>query len=179
MTIRIDKQSLKFGMWLIFTFLISFNCYSQHHNKDNKYLFLQCTTEPKTRVIKTGRHVSISFYHTDNILRGNLDSISDTAIFIKGYTVPLNDIKTISSLRMKAISGLGCGVDLIFSYGLIISALGAAAGSNSAENKIGFELFCIYSGTAIIIGGIINIFAIKHYHLDKDYKLTVKNSPII
>jgi len=178
MTKRKIQLLLTFGMFMLMTFQISFNCYSQDSSRTIKILYIERTTlesnqtHPTHKIFRIGNKIKINRYSNDTILRGKIESIGDTSIILQSKIVALNDIKCIKK----------SGGNIMFVIGALTPIAGTIIGSATSPNNdfdraIGTYVGLIYGvlvGVVIEMVGVMSIVAERKFHLDKDYIMTIK-----
>jgi hypothetical protein len=178
--------SLTSGMVFFIAFLIPYNCFSQDSAKYEKILLVERTilkkgqTKPTQKLFHVGKKIVIKRYSNDIVLRGKIESISDTSIIMKRQAIPLTDIKTIYANRGIVTIKVGAVASTVTAWvtlaGLVIA--------ETSINNVGYQnlLFFICGVAAdiftipILIIGIIDHVTAKHYHLDRDFKIMVKTT---
>jgi len=202
--IRKEKKMLKFGMFIILTFLFSLNCLSQDTTKKEKVLFIQYNhlkpgeVKPKTKIFHIGKHVKIKLYN-EKILYGRIDSIGDSSIIIdvkinftkrddyymndiltiKRNVILIKDIQNIKFCRGKAVPIICATSDLISLGGIIEEAPQISKNLKNDQSGGLYSIFvgCLGFGEIVLAATtIISFLPGKNYHLGKDFKLTIKTA---
>ena len=163
------------------TFLISPDCISQNTSSTQNILVLQKTTlksgqtKPDQKIFKQNCSISVRRYSNPKVLRGKIDSINNSSIYLKGNLVDIKDIKRINTFRGKALTFIGPT--------LILTSISLSQFAFTPPNEYGnsyitlafFPVFFGFVGGMIVTcTGLIEILTTKHYHLDKDYKIVIK-----
>jgi hypothetical protein len=177
-----NKQTLlTCGIIVFMTFLFSFNCFSQDSNRTKRILYVERTrqyanqTEPTHKKFTEGNKVAIKRYSNDTLVHGKIEAIEDSSIIIKGKIIFLKDIKSIHVNRKPTFFIVGGLIPVVTSS--VVYVLSIQNPNNPAFDGPAWFLLTMISitvGVGIEIVGIIDALTVKHYHLDKDFIMTVK-----
>ena len=137
-------------------------------------------TIPKSTAFTEGERIVIKRYNNKMIVRGKIESISDSSVSVKGNKIKLNEIQRISKRRGGTLLVTGIST-------LALSGISEAICNNIEQQKNiedgngGFStsliisiVICSVDLFIIVPIGIIIAATTKHYWMDKDYKLIVK-----
>ena len=184
MTKKEMKSNLNLGLLIFLFFVFSLDSFSQDNTISNKILLVKRTylkswqTEPTQKKFHIEKKVTIKRFSNDTVVRGKIISIMDSSIIIDSKIIPLKDIKRISLIRGETAIGIGA-VTTGICLGFFIWG-GVQMSNDHLGNMEGVGMVLLSFMAAVCITGPVLIYGVidrvteKHYHLDKDFKISVK-----
>jgi hypothetical protein len=188
--IRLLKSLFKISfLFVVLRIYIPTSCYSQDTIRKENFLVIESTKfkgwqKPPTRVIfNKGEKVKIKDYN-DRVIKGKIDTILDSCIVIDGNKIKINDIKEINTASNKGLkvtlAGLGT---IVFSAGMMVLSIVFYPEIYNDEGEdinrwsrfyyqLGISMIAIV-GAKLTLGGILILATVKHYRIDKNWKIYV------
>jgi hypothetical protein len=154
-----------------------------------KILYLESTklkagqTHPTHKIFSDGNKISVKRYSNGTLLHGKIEAIGDSSIIIKGKTIFLKDIKSIHANRKPTIFIVG-GIIPIATIAILYPLYKFQENQNINNpdyfpgGLLDLTIGSIAVGVVTEVVGIIDLVIVKHYHLDKDFIITVKTLKI-
>jgi hypothetical protein len=175
---------LKIVLFAMLAVFCSYAGHSQDKDTTEKVLLVERNSlkagqsKPTQQEFHCGKRIALSRYSNDTVLSGKIAAIKDSSVIVNEQSIPLTDIKTIKARRATAVIRTGA---VTFSLSALLTLLGVSVAESSIHKSgnINPWLF-VGSATAgvvaltVLIVGLIDRATATCYHMDRDFKISVK-----